>query len=126
MDTRVLSILALVAAEMRRLAERVTGTVADVREQVVNIQRSSESTVTATTRSHHLAEETAKAARAIVTETDRQHASSDRASNSVRDVAQVIAQVKGATTQTRSTADGLRAQAMALERMIAAFKLRDD
>ena len=51
---------ALVAAEMRRLAERVTGTVTDVRGRVADIKASGSSTVMATEQSRKLAHDTAR------------------------------------------------------------------
>ncbi|MCA9700975.1 MAG: methyl-accepting chemotaxis protein, partial [Myxococcales bacterium] len=116
---------ALVAAEMRRLAERVTGTVADVRELVVDIKASTATTVMATEQSRRLAENTAAAARRITAETQQQSADTTMASTNVREVANIIAQTSVATTQTRAAAEGLMMQADLLEQLVLKFELRE-
>nr|WP_255216211.1 methyl-accepting chemotaxis protein [Pseudenhygromyxa sp. WMMC2535] len=116
----------LVAAEMRRLAERVTGTVTDVRELVADIKAASGSTVMVTERSRKLAEGTAEAAREIAAETQRQSQDTERATRSVREVGEVIVQIGEAITETRSAAEGLRVQAATLEELIGRFEVRGE
>ncbi len=115
---------ALVAAEMRRLAERVTQTVGDVRERVVEIKTSGASTVRAAEHSQKLAEQTAAAARHISQVTRRQSHETEQAAQTVREVAGVVIATAGATAQTRAAAEGLRVQAEQLERLTRQFKLR--
>ncbi|NVB36694.1 methyl-accepting chemotaxis protein [Pseudenhygromyxa sp. WMMC2535] len=117
---------ALVAAEMRRLAERVTGTVADVGERVTGIQEASRGTVGATEESRQLAVSTAEAARKISTETQRQSQDTDQLAVAVYQVAEVAASTSEATSHTRATAEGLRIHAEALEGLTRQFKLRGD
>jgi methyl-accepting chemotaxis protein len=115
---------ALVASEMRRLAERVTGTVDDVRERLADIEAAGASTVQATTNSRRLADSTATAARKISTVTHRQSEETEQVSHKVFEVAEgMIASVE-ATKQTLSAADGLRMQAAELERLTRQFTLR--
>jgi methyl-accepting chemotaxis protein len=116
---------ALVAAEMRRLAERVTGTVDDVRTLVHDITSASASTVAATTHSRDLAQNTTSAARAIVAAADRQRADTEHASAGAREFAGIIAQTSIATTQTRMAAEKLELQAEQLERLVRRFELRE-
>jgi methyl-accepting chemotaxis protein len=116
---------ALVASEMRRLAERVTGTVDDVRELVHDITSASASTVVATARSRSLAEDTATAARAIVQAAHQQRADTEHASAGAREFAGIVAQTSAATTQTRTAAAKLELQAVQLERLVRRFELRD-
>jgi methyl-accepting chemotaxis protein len=116
---------ALVAAEMRRLAERVTGTVADVRAQVANVEASSASTVLATEKSRQLAQRTAEAARDISKVTAEQSTDTEQASIGVQSVADMVVETTLAMTQTRAAAEGLRAHADALERLIATFEVRE-
>ncbi|PRQ03616.1 Frizzy aggregation protein FrzCD [Enhygromyxa salina] len=115
---------ALVAAEMRRLAERVTGTVTDVSEQLAGIRVAGASTEAATERSRELAENTAKAARKISQETRRQGRSTELLVEAVHGVVESAATASTATTQTRAQAEGLRAHADSLERLTRSFELR--
>ena len=82
---------ALVAAEMRRLAERVTGTVSDVRERVSGIETSGHATVLATEESRKLAQRAAEAARTISGVTARQSADTEQAADGVQSVASMVA-----------------------------------
>ena len=115
---------ALVAAEMRRLAERVTQTVGDVRERVVEIKSSSASAVRVGEQGRVLAERTAAAARHITQVTRRQSHETEQAAQTVHEVAGVVIATAGATAQTRAAAEGLRLQAEQLERLTRQFKLR--
>jgi methyl-accepting chemotaxis protein len=116
---------ALVASEMRRLAERVTGAVDDVRVLVHDITSASASTVVATARSRDLAENTASAARAIVEAAHQQRADTEHASAGAREFAGIVAHTSAATTQTRVAAESLERQAEQLERLVRRFELRD-
>jgi len=98
---------ALVATEMRRLAERVTAIVGDMHTLVGDIQRSSEQTVAANEHGRTLARDTAEAARAITDETRRQAADTERASTNIAEVADILAESSVMTTQTRAIAEAL-------------------
>ncbi|MCA9687379.1 MAG: hypothetical protein KC457_34780, partial [Myxococcales bacterium] len=117
---------ALVAAEMRRLAERVTGTVGDVDAQVVNIKAAGASTVMATEESRKLAENTAEAAQQISRETQRQSTDTEQLAIAVHQVAEVASATAVATSQTRATAEGLRVHADQLEQLTRQFKVRGE
>jgi methyl-accepting chemotaxis protein len=117
---------ALVASEMRRLAERVAGSVADARERMTSISNAGMSTVTASAQSRELAERTAAAARQISAVTATQHHDTHRVSASVHEVAMSVAASAAATSQTRASAEGLREHADELERLTRHFQLGTD
>jgi methyl-accepting chemotaxis protein len=112
---------ALVATEMRRLAERVTGTVADVRGTVAAIGKSNSATVDATKDSRELAGSTTQAARRIVDVIHTQGTETELVSTAARTIADAVASSAAAITQTRASADGLRERAERLERLIEQF-----
>jgi methyl-accepting chemotaxis protein len=116
---------ALVAGEMRRLAERVTATVEDVRGLVGDIRSSGASTVMATEHSRKLAESTTDAARRISLVTQQQRTAMEQVSASVREIAEVLAQAAAATTQTRVSTEDLKAQADKLDTLLRRFQLDD-
>jgi methyl-accepting chemotaxis protein len=113
----------LVAAEMRRLAERVTAAVADVRSTISDVEASNLATALATKESRELAESTTGAARRIVEVVALQGAETERVSEGVREIADVVTSTAVSITQTRATADGLREQAQQLERLIGRFEI---
>ena len=116
---------ALVAAEMRRLAERVTGIVADMRKLVADIEASNADAVSATTRARQLAGETAQAAREINQETRRQSDDTEHASQNTARVAEFVGEGSASIRQTRAIAKSLEQQAEHLEQVLAGFSLRD-
>ncbi|MCA9682119.1 MAG: HAMP domain-containing protein [Myxococcales bacterium] len=116
---------ALVAAEMRRLAERVTGIVADMRKLVADIEASNADAVSATTRARQLAGETAEAAREINQETRRQSDDTEHASQNTAKVAEFVGEGSASIRQTRAIAKSLEQQAEHLEQVLAGFSLRD-
>ena len=115
----------LVATEMRRLAERVTGTVEDVRGRVEQIEVSGTGTVQATERSRALAQRTAAAARDISQVTAEQSLDTEQASLGVQSVADMVVEATHAMSQTRAAAAGLRDHAGVLEQLMNTFKTRD-
>ena len=112
---------ALVAGEMRRLAERVTASVGDVKKLVSDIRDSGSSTVMATEESKKLAEGTTEAARQITFVTRQQRSGTEQVSHSVKDVAEIIMQAACATSQTRESAEGLKLQADRLADLVRRF-----
>jgi methyl-accepting chemotaxis protein len=116
---------ALVASEMRRLAERVTGTVDDVRDRIAAIEAAGAGTVQATADSRRLADSTATAARKISTVTHRQSEETEQVSHKVFEVAEGMIATVEATKQTLAATDGLRTQAAELERLTRRFTLRE-
>jgi methyl-accepting chemotaxis protein len=116
----------LVAAEMRRLAERVAGAVTDVRERITNIGHTGNSTVLASAQSRALAERTAADARRISAVTATQYQDTHRVSHAMQEVAASASATAAATAQTRMTAEGLRMHAVELERLTRHFRIGDE
>jgi methyl-accepting chemotaxis protein len=112
---------ALVAAEMRRLAERVTASVQDVKRLVTDIKESGSTTVMATEESRRLAQGTTEAARQITFVTQQQRSGTEQVSQSVKGIADVVTQAVSATAQTRTSAERLKAQADRLSDLVERF-----
>ncbi|HKO52433.1 MAG TPA: methyl-accepting chemotaxis protein [Polyangiaceae bacterium] len=114
---------ALVAGEMRRLAERVTASVQDVKKLVYDIRESGSSTVMATEESRKLAEGTTEAARQITFVTQQQRSGTEQVSQSVKNIADVVAQAVSATSQTRTSAQSLKTRADTLSSIVRQFRV---
>lgn len=114
---------ALVAAEMRRLAERVTASVEDVKRLVSDIRDSGSSTVAATEEGRRLADGTTEAARQITFVTQQQRSGTEQVSESIRNITDVVTQAVSATAQTRTSAQGLKTQADRLAALVKRFEL---
>ena len=114
---------ALVAAEMRRLAERVTASVEDVKGLVGDIRDSGSSTVVATEEGRRLADGTTEAARQITFVTQQQRSGTEQVSESIRNITDVVTQAVSATAQTRSSAQSLKTQADRLAALVKRFEL---
>ncbi|MCA9698584.1 MAG: methyl-accepting chemotaxis protein, partial [Myxococcales bacterium] len=116
---------ALVSGEMRRLAERVSGTVAKVRDLVADINVASVSTVMASAHGRDLAEDTTRAAREIADEIRRQSGETEQALAGVGEVAGLLEQIGQGTHQSRRIAEGLGLEAANLEQLLDHFDLDD-
>jgi methyl-accepting chemotaxis protein len=116
---------ALLASEMRRLAERVAGAVADVRTLIDDIRDSGASTAMATEEGRKLADDTAAAARSIALVTQQQRTGTEQVSMSVREIVDVVAQAAAATTQSRTAAEDLKAQADRLHALVERFHVSE-
>jgi methyl-accepting chemotaxis protein len=114
---------ALVAAEMRKLAERITASVGDIKKLVSDVRSSVSATVLATEESATLAEGTTDSARQINLVTQQQRSGTEQAGQSMRDVASMITQSLAATQQVRSLAENLKLQADNLNALVARFRL---
>jgi methyl-accepting chemotaxis protein len=113
---------ALVAGEMRRLAERVTASVQDVKRLVTDIRESGATTVMATEESRRLAQGTTEAARQITFVTQQQRSGTEQVSQSVKGIADVVTQAVSATAQTRTSAERLKTQADRLAELVQRFE----
>ncbi|HEY5960244.1 MAG TPA: HAMP domain-containing methyl-accepting chemotaxis protein [Polyangiaceae bacterium] len=116
---------ALVAAEMRRLAERVTVSVEDVKRLVSDIRDSGSSTVAATEEGRRLADGTTEAARQITFVTQQQRSGTEQVSESIRSITDVVTQAVSATAQTRTSAQSLKSQADRLAALVKRFELEE-
>jgi methyl-accepting chemotaxis protein len=115
----------LVAAEMRRLAERVLTSVHDVRALVGDIRASGSSTMMATEDSKKLAASTTDAARQITLVTQQQRSGTEQVLQSVREIAETLAQSVAAMAQTRASAEQLKSQADKLSGLVRAFRIEN-
>jgi methyl-accepting chemotaxis protein len=113
----------LVAAEMRRLAERVMSSVHDVRSLVGDIRASGSSTMMATEDSKKLAASTTDAARQITLVTQQQRSGTEQVLQSVREIAETLTQSVAAMAQTRASAEQLKSQADKLSSLVRAFRI---
>ena len=114
---------ALVAGEMRKLAEKVMGSVADIQKLVGDVRASVSATVLATEESTKLAEGTAESARQINLVTQQQRSGTEQAGQSIRNVTSMLTQSLAATQQIRSLAEDLKIQADNLTKLVARFRL---
>lgn len=117
---------ALVAAEMRRLAVRVTASVQDVKKLVSDIGDSSSSTIMATEEGRKLARATTEAARSITLVSQQQRGGTEQVSQSVRGLTDVVTQAAAATSQTRTSAQGLKAHADTLSGLVRRFEVAEE
>jgi methyl-accepting chemotaxis protein len=117
---------ALVASEMRRLAEKVTASVSDVQALTSDIRASGSGAIVVTEESKKLAEDTTEAARQITLVTQQQQSGTEQVSVSVRNVAEVLAQAVAATTHTRTSAEDLKAQAERLASLVRRFQISEE
>ncbi len=115
---------ALVASEMRRLAERVTASVHDIKKLVTDIRSSGSTTVMATEESRRLAEGTTQAARQITFVSQQQRSGTEQVSQSVKNIAEVVTQSVSATAQTRTSAESLKFQADRLAQLVRKFEVQ--
>ncbi len=113
----------LVAAEMRRLAERVMSSVHDVRSLVGDIRASGSSTMMATEDSKKLAASTTDAARQITMVTQQQRSGTEQVLQSVREIAETLAQSVAAMAQSRASAEQLKGQADKLSSLVRTFRI---
>ncbi|HET7503207.1 MAG TPA: methyl-accepting chemotaxis protein, partial [Kofleriaceae bacterium] len=113
----------LVAAEMRRLAERVMSSTHDVRSLVGDIRASGSSTMMATEDSKKLAASTTDAARQITLVTQQQRSGTEQVLQSVREIAETLTQSVAAMAQTRASAEQLKSQADKLSTLVRAFRI---
>jgi methyl-accepting chemotaxis protein len=116
---------ALVAAEMRRLAVRVTASVQDVKKLVSDIGDSSSSTIMATEEGRKLARATTEAARSITLVSQQQRGGTEQVSQSVKGLTDVVTQAAAATSQTRTSAQGLKGHADTLSELVRRFEVAE-
>ena len=115
---------ALLASEMRRLAERVTSSVQDVKVLVGDVRSSGSATVIATEEARKLADSTTESARQITQVTKQQRTATEQVAENMRGVSGLLSQSVAATQQTRASAESLRAQAGRLTSIIGQRQLR--
>ncbi len=112
---------ALVAAEMRRLAERVTEAVSHVGQRMAEIESSGTSSVLATEHSRKLAHDTAEAARQISRLTQVQSEDTEHASGVITVLTDFMLGVSVWTSQSRATAEALTREVEQLDFLTRQF-----
>lgn len=115
----------LVAAEMRRLAERVTASVEDIQALVADVRASSASTVMATEEGKRLAESTTESARAITKVTEEQRKGTEQVSRGMAEIAARLSRSVEATRRTRALAEDLKTRAGELAGLVGRFEVGD-
>lgn len=113
----------LVALEMRRLAERVTASVGDVKTLVADIRAFGNSTVMTTEEGRKLADSTTGSARQITLLTQQQRSGTEQVSQSVTQISALLSQSVASAHQTRSAAEELKGQADRLAELVAKFRI---
>ncbi len=113
----------LVAGEIRRLAERVTASVRDIKEMVGEVRASSSATVLVTEESRKLAESTTTSARQISLVTQQQRSATEQVALSLNDASEVLTQSVTVITQIRDAVENLKAQADDLTHASSAFQV---
>ena len=114
---------ALVASEMRRLAERVGALVGEVDGQLALMREVRDATVEVARERRQLDQRTAAAARAISRMSAHQSVETDKASADITTIATQSQAAAGASAQTRTSVAGIREQAAALEAIGARFEV---
>lgn len=116
---------ALVAAEMRRLAERVTASVQDVKVLVTDVRVFGSSTVMAVEEARKLAESTTESARQITLVTQQQRTATEQVSQGMREITAALTQSVSAATQIRTTTEALKNQADRLSDILSMFRVEE-
>ncbi len=113
----------LVASEMRRLAERVTTSVSDVKSLLVDIRSSGASAIVATEEGRKLAEGTTESARQITMVTQQQRTVTGQILESMREISTILSQTASSTQDTRASIEMLRTMAESLTVVVGQFRI---
>ena len=108
---------------MRRLAERVTASVADIKALVSDVQASGSATVAATEEGRRLAESTTESARAITEGTQQQRTGTEDVSRSMAEIEGLLARSVSTTRRPRALAEDLKARAAELAEVVGRFRV---
>jgi methyl-accepting chemotaxis protein len=114
---------ALVASEMRRLAERVTGSVQDVKSLLVDIRSSAAATAISTDESRKLAEGTTESARQITMVTQQQRTATGQVLDSMREISTILGESVTSMREIRASSEMLRKTAEHLNEVVNNFKI---
>jgi methyl-accepting chemotaxis protein len=114
---------ALVAAEMRRLAERVADAVEDIHGRIAGIDVSTQRTVQASEHTRVLTTGTVDAAREIDAAARAQASNTGEAVEGIGQASRGVRALVEASTRVRTTAEGLRAQAQRIEGLTSEFRV---
>jgi len=116
----------LVAAEMRRVAEDVMGSVKDIKDLVSVIRQSSHAAVLATEDGTKLSRQTTDSARQISLITQQQQTGTEQITQSMDDLSELLAQSVGASKEATTAAQELMQLSERLRFLVFNFKLGED
>ncbi|HXU74582.1 MAG TPA: methyl-accepting chemotaxis protein [Polyangia bacterium] len=114
---------ALVATEMRRLAERVTASVQDVKTLLADIRAFGASTVMAADEGRKLADGTTESARQITLVTQQQRTATEQVLQSMQQITVILGQTVQSVQQARSAVQMLKTLADQLAELMARFRV---
>lgn len=115
---------ALLAGEMRRLAERVTASVQDVKSLLVDVRGSGVTSMDAVEEGRKLAESTTESARQITLVTQQQRTATEQVRESMQHISCVLSESLAAARETRGAAGVLKQEADKLAEVVGEFKLK--
>ena len=110
---------ALVAAEMRRLAESVMGAAREIKQLAANIRAASDSSVAAVEEGRALASRTSDSARVITLVTQQQRNATEQITQSMDEVRHLLSRSARSTQQTEAAARELSSWADQLSQLTA-------
>jgi methyl-accepting chemotaxis protein len=113
----------LVATEMRRLAERVTASVSDVKTLLADVRAFGGSTVMAADEGRKLAEGTTESARQITLVTQQQRTATEQVLQSMKQISVILGQTVESVQQARSAVEMLKKLADRLSDVVGQFKV---
>lgn len=116
---------ALVAAEMRRLAESVMAAAREIKDLAGNIRTASDGSVAAAEEGRHLAEQTSESAREITLVTVQQRNATEQVTGSMDEVTSLLTRSAQTTRGTESAAQALSTLADQLTRLTSRFAARN-
>ena len=112
----------LVASEMRRLAERITASVQDVKTLLVDIRSAGTSSAVATDESRKLAESTTDSAHHITMVTQQQRTATGQVLESMREIGNILSGSVGSSRESRASVELLRTTADQFRLLVGKFK----
>jgi methyl-accepting chemotaxis protein len=113
----------LVATEMRRLAERVTASVGDVKTLVADVRQFGGSTIMAADEGRKLADGTTESARQITLVTQQQRTATEQVLQSMRQISIILGQTVESVQQSRSAVEMLKRLAERLTDVVGQFRV---
>lgn len=111
----------LVASEMRRLAERITASVQDVKTLLVDIRSAGTSSAVATDESRKLAESTTDSAHHITMVTQQQRTATGQVLESMREIGNILSGSVGSSRESRTSVELLRTTAEQFRQLVGTF-----
>lgn len=113
----------LVASEMRRLAERVTASVQDVKGLLTDIRSAGAASAVATQEGRKLADSTTESAHHITMVTQQQRTATGQVLDSMREINSILTASVASARETRASVEMLRRTADQFRALIGAFRL---